>query len=118
MSTATLRLHYRALHYKIKSARLIKINWKAVYFLAGVCLVAMLILYIISINQLTRGIFFIKNHNREISELLIQNRALQADFEENNFLAATLNKAKSLSFEKTKEVRYVTILQNSLAEAK
>ncbi len=116
MTTTTLS--YRALQHKIIPLNFIKINLKLVYFLAILFSLVMLVFYIFTVNELTKGAYLIKNYNKEVVSLLEENRNLQTNFAESDFLGLAQEKAKELSFEKTTNVTYIQILQNSLAEAK
>ena len=116
MSTATLRLQYRAISQKITLPRPIKIPWKLGYFLAAVFSLLMVVFYIFSVNALTQGAYTIKNYHKEIKSLMVENKALQANFAEAGFLGSAQVQAKALSFEKTGKVKYIHMLQNSLAE--
>jgi hypothetical protein len=118
MSTATLRLHYRAIGKKVASGQLIHIPFKFIYFLMAVCSLCLLVLYIVNVNQLTQGAYTIKNYNKEVSSLSAENDNLQATFAESSFLGTVQEQAQALSFEKVTNVKYVQILQNSLAQAK
>ncbi len=118
MSTAILRLHYRVIQHKITSVNFIKINWKLVYFLAILFSSIMLIFYIFRVNELIQGAYLVKNYNKEVSDLLAENRNLQANFAESDFLGRAQERTKELSFQKTTNVKYIQILQSSLAEAK
>ncbi len=115
MTTTTLS--YRAIHSKIYSVNFIKINLKLIYFLAVLFSLIMLIFYIFRVNELTQGAYLIKNYNKEISSLLAENRNLQTNFAESSFLGLAQERAKELNFEKTTDVKYIQILQSSLAEA-
>ncbi len=113
MTTATL--YYRTIQSKVISLHFFKINIKLVYALALLLSLIMLIFYIARVNQLTQGAYAIKNYNKEISGLLAKNKDLQTNFAESEFLGQALTKAQGLSFEKTTNVKYVQILQTSLA---
>lgn len=78
----------------------------------------LLLFYIFEVNQLTQGSFLIKNYNKDIKNLLVENRDLQTNFGQASFLVSVQDKAQALNFEKTTHVTYVKILQSFLAEAK
>ena len=115
----TVTLGYRAIHHKIKLISFPKINYKIFYLLAILLslLILMLIFYVYSINELTKGTYLIKNYNKEIDNLSKENRVLQTNFAESGFLEKVQEKVKELSFEKTKEIKYIQILESSLADA-
>ena len=111
-----MTLSYRAAHNKINHLNFIKINLKTVYFLSVLFTSLMIVFYIFMVNELTQGAYLIKNYNKEISGLLAENSNLQTNFAENDFLGRTQERAKGLSFEKITSVKYIKILQTSLAE--
>jgi len=118
MSTATLRLQYRALSHKIFSLQVIKVPWKFIYVLAMACSLVMLVFYVFEVNELIRGNFLIKSYTRELNTLNVENGTLQANFAQSEFLGNLMAKSQELGFEKTTKVTYMQLLQNSLAEAK
>lgn len=118
MSTAILSLPYRIFWRNISSVRGLRFPWKALYLLVMVAAVCMVFFYIFTINQLTQGAYIIKNYNREIGSLLAENKNLQASFDQTSFLGGVQQKAQALSFQKTANIKYLQILQHSLAEAR
>jgi hypothetical protein len=118
MSTATLRLQYRALSHKMYSTRAIKVNGKLIYFLAMLLSFAMLIFYIFQVNELIRGNFLIKNYTKQSHALAVENRTLEDNFAQSNFLGSVMAKSRGLGFEKTARVTYMRLLESSLAEAR
>lgn len=113
----TTALSYRAIHNKFTSVSFPIINLKMVYVFSTLLSSLMLVFYIYSVNELTKGAYLIKNYNKEINTLLNENKELEANFAKASFLGEVQQKAKELSFEKTKEVKYVEILDSSLAKA-
>jgi hypothetical protein len=97
---------------------MVTVNWKLVYFFAALFSLALLVFYIIMINDLTRGAYLIKNYNKQTVALSTENKTLQNQFAESGFLGGVLQEARALNFQKTSKVTYVQILKNSLAEAK
>lgn len=113
----TIALSYRAIHSKVKSAHFIMVNWKLVYMVSIVCCLSLLVFYILFVNQLTQGAYSIKNYQKEISSLSKENRVIEANFAETGFLDNVQSKVKELGFEKTAQIKYVDILDVSLARA-
>ncbi len=116
MTTTTLG--YRGIYQKVSSASFIKIPWKLVYVLLSSLSLVLLLFYIFRVNELTQGAYLIRSYNKEITSLSVENRNLQTHFAESGFLGQATQKAQELSFQKITQVKYVQILQNSLAEAK
>ncbi|OGZ62937.1 MAG: hypothetical protein A2639_01450 [Candidatus Staskawiczbacteria bacterium RIFCSPHIGHO2_01_FULL_34_27] len=103
---------------KTISVNYFKINWKAVYFLGIIFFLIMLISYVFLVNQLTGGIYTVKSYDKEISALLEENKRLENSFAQTSFLGSVQVRAQGFSFEKTTQVKYINILDSSLAKAK
>jgi len=112
----TITLNHRAIYNRISLISLPKVSWKLFYLFGILLLSLILVFYIFSVNELTKGVYLIKNYNKEISGLLQENKILGNNFANSSFLAKTQEKAKELSFEKTKNIKYVQILENSLVQ--
>ncbi len=76
------------------------------------------ILYAFLINELTSGTYFIKNYGKQINILSQENRNLEVSFAKTGFLGTVEQRTKELNFEKTTSVKYIQILDASLAKAK
>ena len=114
----TITLTYRAINRKITSLRLPRINWKIVY-LSGVLLsLLMLVFYISEVNKLIKGAYLIKSYEKNTNLTLEENRNLEISLAKNSFLGRMADRAKELSFEKTANIQYVQILDDSLAKVK
>ncbi len=118
MTTGVLRLRHQAAQSKIAFVQIININVKLVYSLLALCCLAMLVFYILTINMLTAGAYLIKSDTRQLQALLAENDSLQTNVAQASFLGFAQEKAQELNFEKTTNIKYVQILQNSLAVAK
>lgn len=112
----TLTLSYKAVQSRVASINLFKINWKIVYFLGILFCFSMVVFYVLLVNQLTGGTYVIKSYNKQIITLINENKSLEDSFAESGFLGNVQEKTKELSFEKTTQVKYVQILENSLAQ--
>lgn len=114
----TITLTYRAIHHKIKSADLPAINWKIVYIFGSLTCLLLIIFYVFSVNRLTQGTYLIKKYNKEISNLSKENKIIETDFAQADFLEQFYSKARELGFEETLKVRYMEIMDASLARAR
>ena len=117
MSTAALRLQARAAQAKAMAIPVMNVNWKFIYFMAFMISLAMLVFYIFGINALTEGTYNIKNYNKQVKSLLAENRDLQIEANQTSYLGLTQEKAKELNFQKSTNITYVHVLQDSLARA-
>jgi len=120
MTTTALRLNYKALRHKVNhrvhSLGFPAVHWKPVYVMATLLSLLMLVFYIISMNNLIKGSYTIKNYNKEVQSLLTENRDLQTNFASVSFLALAQERATKFDFEKITGVKYIQILQSSLAQ--
>lgn len=113
----TLALAARSAGKKVKSISFPILNWKIIYTVGISLALVMVISYIFLINQLTEGVYLIKEYNKKVISLYKENDALESDFAKANFMDNVINKTKELSFEKTKDIKYLQIIDNSLARA-
>lgn len=114
----TLVLGYRSIQSKVTSLSSKRINWKIVYLSGILFAVSMLVSYIFLVNQLTGGTYLIKSYDKEINLLSKENSILEVNSTHDSLLGQVMKKANELSFEKTKDIKYVQILESSLAKAK
>lgn len=111
----TLAIWHQSIGRKVTSIALPRIPIKLAFWLLAVGCVALLVSYILLINGLTHGAYAIKNSTREMERAAEQNRLLQAQYAEMNFLETAIEKARALNFEKTAKVQYVQLLDPALA---
>ena len=118
----TIALNYlkvqRKIQTKVNSVSLPEINWKAVCFVGSFMSLALLVFYVWQINDLTRGSYVINNYEKQISKLSEENKNLEISFAEDSFLGQALLKIQALNFQKTTSVKYIQILDGSVAAAK
>ena len=112
-----MALASRALHHKAKSLSLPHVNFKVVYTIGIVACFLLSMLYVFSVNQLTSGAYTIKTYNKELASLSKENRMMEAEFAESGLLDQIHVTVQELGFEKTATVKYVQILDNSVAAA-
>jgi len=117
MTTTALRLSsiHKKTQTKLETLEMPKINWKLIFIACVFVFLALWVLYTFSINGLTRGAFTIKSYEKQISELMQENRKLEVTFAENNFLGQVQQKTQDLNFEKVTQIKYVELPNNSLA---
>ncbi len=101
---------------KVSALSLPGINWKLFYLGMLLMFSVVLVFYVFSVNELTKGVYTIKQYNKEITSLVKENKILANNFSNNNFLIKTQDRAEQLAFEKTKDIKYVQILETSLAK--
>ena len=120
MTTATLTYSRmrKNVFSKIRSIELPQVNW-GIVLLAGIILCSFLLFfYIYQINVLTKGTYLISSYKNSIDNISEKNRKLEVSFAENSFLGEVLTKTQDLNFKKTTSVKYIQVLESSLAKAK
>ena len=95
-----------------------KINWKLVCFAGIVATAASLVFYVYQIYSLTTGYYVANSYQNQISQLMSENKNLEVSFAENSFLGQVMQDAESMDFHKSSSVKYLQILDNSMAVAK
>ena len=114
----SIALSTRAVNQKVRTLHLPVLNWSMVYGGMIVALAVMLVMYVVLINNLTRGSYLIKSYNKEVDTLTTQNKNLQTAFAESGFLGNVQDRVRLLSFEKTTNITYVQMLDSSLSMVK
>ena len=120
MTTATLsypRIHKNN-HSKTKSMELPQANWGIICIVGIVFCSFLLFFYIYQINVLTRGTYLVAGYENTIDKISEENQKLEVNFAENSFLGEVLTKTQDLNFQKTTLVKYIQVLESSLANAK
>jgi hypothetical protein len=112
----TIALKQNSFYNRVAALSLPTISWKLFYLFMLAMFSIVLVFYVFSVNELTQGVYTIKNYNKEINSLLKENKVLSNNFSNNNFLIKTQDRAQELAFEKTKDIKYVQILETSLAK--
>ena len=102
---------------KVDSIDFPEINWKAVCFLGFFVGLALVIFYVCQINDLTRGSYLINSYGKQITKLSDENKNLEVSFAENSFLGQALERIQTLNFQKITTVKYIQILDGSVATA-
>ncbi len=108
----TLALAYSS----VKSISLPRINWKIFCAVGSVLIFFLAVYYIYSINNLMNGTYLIRNYQTKLDKILEENRNLQVAFAETSFMESIKSKTDALNFEKVKEVKYIQILETSVAK--
>jgi len=102
---------------KISSIEFPEINWKAACLLGFLIILTLLSLYVWLVNDLTKGSYLTADFERQINKLSQENRDLEISFAESSFLGQALMKVQALNFQKTTSIKYIKILDNSVARA-
>ncbi len=115
MTTATLT--YSSSHNKVNSFSIAPIKWKAFLFFGVLIIGVLSIFYVFEMNSLINGAYSIKNYQKQLDSVLAENKNLEVDFAKTGFMGTIKEKTQELSFEKVKEVKYIQILDTSVAKA-
>jgi hypothetical protein len=93
-------------------------NWDKVCFVGFILCSLLLFFYIYQINILTSGTYLISKNKSSIGEISKENKELEVLFAENNYLEKILSRIEDSDFQKTVSIKYIQIMDNSLANAK
>ncbi|MFA5878008.1 MAG: hypothetical protein WC845_01445 [Candidatus Staskawiczbacteria bacterium] len=100
---------------KLASLRMPRINWK-LFLVFSFCSVLLLsVFYVIQINSMIRGGYLIKDYQKQIDKLLAENKNLEVDLAQISYLENIQAKTAEMNFEKIQTIKYIQILDNSLA---
>ena len=95
-----------------------EINWKKISISGSIIGLALLIFYVLQVNALTAGAYYVKSYEKQITKLAQENRNLQVSFAESSFLGQALTKIQLLNFQKNITVKYVQIPNNTVEVAR
>ena len=115
----TIAINYsHKMQSKISSIALPQINWKVICFTGFMACSFLLLFYIYQILDLTKGSYLVNFYEDQITQIAQENKDLEVNFAENDFLGGVLTKIQDLNFQKTTSVSYIQILDSSVATAK
>ena len=114
----TLTLSIKAIDDRVHSLHFLRTHWKLVYAMGVAVILLLLISYTFLVNQITGQAYLIKNDSRTLESIAQENKSLEISFAKSDFLANIIQRAADLNFQKTANITYVQILENSLAQAK
>jgi hypothetical protein len=117
MTTTALNIQ-KIVKARVESINLPRANWKVMFFVGLFFVVLLLTSYTFLVINLTKGAYLTNNYEKKIKLLSAENKKLQLTFAENSFLGYVDVKAENLNFEKTTSIKYIQVLDNSLAVAK
>jgi len=80
-----------------------------------ISILALLVFYIFQINALTEETHFIQSCEKKLSQLSGENENLEVSFSRANSLVNIENYLQNQNFEKVSQVKYIYILESSVA---
>lgn len=93
-------------------------KWK-IFFFAGLATLGFCwFLHAYVLNQLTKGTYLMQDYEKRIEILSQERKNLKIAFAESGFMGSIEQKTRELNFEKTTEIKYIQILDNSVAVKK
>jgi|SRR3989344_1571470 len=119
MTTATLAYHrvQKNIKAQMKGFSFPTINPKMLLYAMAALVFMLLLFYVWQINELTRGSYAIDQYSRQVNQLMSQNKDLEVNLAQTSFMGESLAKIEALNFKKATSVRYIQILDTSLASA-
>lgn len=101
---------------KLLSIKAPRINWR-IFLLLGFCLSLLLsVFYVFQINEMIKDGYVIKSYQKTLDNLIRENKKLEVNLAQISYLENIEKKTKELSFETVKTVKYIQILDSSLAK--
>ncbi len=102
----------------VNSISLPKINFRVVFTFFFAIILCLSIFYVVGVNKLTGGSYTVKNLENKIKILSQEKAVLQTNFAKLGFLDNIQARTSLLNFKKTAEVKYIQIVDLSVAKAK
>ncbi len=83
-----------------------------------ISMLALLVFYIFQVNTLTNETYLIQSCEEKLSQLSGENETLEVNFSKANSLANIENYLQRQNFEKVSQVKYIYILESSVAASR
>ena len=83
-----------------------------------ISILALLVFYIFQVNTLTKETYLIQSCEEKLSQLSGENETLEVNFSKVNSLANIENYLQNQNFEKVSQVKYIHILESSVAASR
>jgi hypothetical protein len=96
----------------LRLSLVLKIFWT----LAFISIISLLVLYVFQINTLTGEKYLLTNQEKKLAEIKKEAEILKVDFAKANSLANIENYFQNRDFQKINGVKYIRILEASVAE--
>ena len=93
-----------------------QISLKIFWVLSLISILTLLILYVFQVNSFTGENYLLKNQERKLTEIKKEKEILEINFSQARSLANIENYFQNQNFEKANQVKYIQILETSVAE--
>ena len=100
---------------KISSIRLPKMNWKALLLISFCAMLSLSVLYVFQINRMMSSGYVIKSYQGQVNQLIKENKNLEINLAQISYLEKIQEKTQEMNFQKVQKVKYIQVLENSLA---
>lgn len=101
---------------KLFSLRLPKINWKVFLVLSFCLTLFFLVFYVFQVNEMLRDGYLMKSYQKKVDTLLRENKNLEISLAQISYLENIQKKTQELSFKNIQTIKYIQILDSSLAK--
>ena len=88
---------------------------KLIWVLNFISILALLVFYIFQVNTLANETYLIQSCEEKLSQLSGENETLEINFSKANSLTNIENYLQNQNFEKVSQVKYIHILESSVA---
>lgn len=110
MTTQTLSIK------RSPSIALPRINLRVVLFFAICTAIFLSVLYIFQINKMIAGGYMVKNYQKQAATLAQEGKTIELSLAEGDSLDVVKVKSKALGFKKVESIKYIKVLDASLAQ--
>lgn len=83
-----------------------------------ISILALLVFYIFQVNALTNETYLIQSCEEKLGQLSGENETLEVNFSKANSLTNIENYLQSQNFEKVSQIKYIYILESSVAASR
>ncbi len=87
---------------------------KKIWILSIILIISLLTFYIFQMSALVSEIYSIKNYEKELTEILQKNRALEITYSQKNSFENIENLIKELNFKRPTKTSFIQILRDSI----
>lgn len=108
-------MQHKILKIHALERKALALNWNVMMRLGIVAIVFFSLLYVFQVNKLAKGYYLVNKYEKTASQLQEENRDLQVSLANNSVLDKISEKVQSMNFQPNTSVKYIYILDDSLA---
>ncbi len=89
-------------------------NLKTFWILTIIFLILFLGIYIFQMNELAKGIYYIRKHETRLSEISQEHRVIEITFSQDNSFKNINNLVEKLNFERPTQIIHIQLLDSQI----